>query len=128
MNRATAEVGLHVYIREVAFRHHVSHDLRKWLPMDELSETLRALADPSRRRQLMRLTQGPATSGQLAELLSMSRPAGSQHLAVLVGAGLVLTTPLGRQRWHEISPDRLYRAQGWLTELLKASEPGPAIP
>ena len=43
----------------------------------ELSATLRALADPSRRAQLQRLSYGPATSGQLAELLTMSRPAGS---------------------------------------------------
>ena len=55
----------------------------------ELSATLRALADPSRRAQLERLSYGPATSGQLAELLTMSRPAGSQHLAVLIDAGLI---------------------------------------
>ena len=92
--------------------------------MDELSETMRALADPSRRRQLIRLAEGPATSGQLASLLSMSRPAGSQHLAVLTGAGLVQTTPEGRQRWHRISPDRLYRAQGWLDDLIGRWERG----
>ena len=72
---------------------------------EALSETLRALADSSRRVQLIRLAAGPATSGQLAELLRMSRPAGSQHLSVLVNAGLVDTTPTGRQRWHEL-PDR----------------------
>jgi len=85
---------------------------------------MRALADPSRRLQMMRLAQGPATSGQLAALLSMSRPAGSQHLAVLVGAGLVDTTPSGRQRWHRISPDRLHRAQGWLGDLIGQWERG----
>jgi DNA-binding transcriptional ArsR family regulator len=90
--------------------------------MDELSETLKALSDPSRRRQLERLAQGAATSGQLAELLSMSRPAGSQHLAVLTGSGLVLTTAVGRQRWHTLQPDRLYRAQTWLARLVTAWE------
>ena len=83
-----------------------------------LSETLKALSDPSRRTQLMRLAAGPATSGQLAELLTMSRPAGSQHLAVLVDAGLVDTTPTGRQRWHRINPDHLYALHDWLSELI----------
>lgn len=90
--------------------------------MDELSETMRALVDPSRRRQLSRLAEGPATSGQLAALLSMSRPAGSQHLAVLVAAGLVRTTPVGRERWHEIDADRLYQCRAWLDELLSTWE------
>ncbi|MET0865663.1 MAG: metalloregulator ArsR/SmtB family transcription factor [Nakamurella sp.] len=86
--------------------------------MDELSETLRALSDPSRRRQLERLTHGSATSGQLAELLTMSRPAGSQHLAVLAGSGLVDSAAVGRQRWHTLQPDRLYTARAWLDRLL----------
>jgi DNA-binding transcriptional ArsR family regulator len=88
------------------------------LLVDDLSETLKALSDPSRRRQLGKLASGPATSGQLAELLTMSRPAGSQHLAVLVDAGLVRTTPNGRQRWHTLEPDRLYRTRAWLDQLL----------
>ena len=90
--------------------------------MDELSSTFRALADPSRRRQLMRLATGKATSGQLAELLTMSRPAGSQHLAALVEASLVQTTPAGRQRWHELRLERLRAAHAWLGELLEQAE------
>lgn len=86
--------------------------------MDELSEVYKALSDPSRRRQLERLAGGPATSGQLADLLTMSRPAGSQHLAVLAAAELVQTTPVGRQRWHTLSAERLYRTRDWLDELL----------
>ena len=90
--------------------------------MDELSSSFRALADPSRRRQLMRLARGSATSGQLAELLTMSRPAGSQHLAVLVEASMVQTTPAGRQRWHELRLERLRVAHAWLGELLEQAE------
>jgi DNA-binding transcriptional ArsR family regulator len=90
--------------------------------VDVLSITLRALADPSRRTQLMRLTAGRASSGQLAELLRMSRPAGSQHLSVLVDAGLVNTTPAGRQRWHELRLDHLYALRDWLAELISAAE------
>ena len=95
--------------------------------MDELTETMKALADPSRRRQLERLASGPATSGQLAGLLAMSRPAGSQHLAVLVDAGLVRTTPAGRQRWHTLEPDRLYRTRAWLEQLLTEWEAAGAV-
>jgi DNA-binding transcriptional ArsR family regulator len=90
--------------------------------VDELSETLKALSDPSRRRQLDRLASGAATSGQLAQLLTMSRPAGSQHLSVLAAAGLVHTTSAGRQRWHTLHPDRLYRARAWLDGLLQEWE------
>lgn len=92
--------------------------------MDELTETLRALADPSRRAQLSRLAQGPATSGQLAQILPMSRPAGSQHLAVLVDADLVRTRPVGRERWHELNPERLRQAHSWLGQLLDECEAG----
>jgi len=96
----------------------VSHNLQTGA-MDELSETLKALADPSRRAQLKCLTQGRATSGQLASILPMSRPAGSQHLAVLVAADLVRTSPIGRERWHELNPDRLRRAHAWLGSLIE---------
>ena len=93
----------------------------------ELSTTLRALADPSRRSQLQRLSYGPATSGQLAELLTMSRPAGSQHLAVLIEAGLINSKPAGRQRWHEIRPEHLYLAESWLGGVLRQWELAPTL-
>ena len=93
----------------------------------ELSATLRALADPSRRAQLQRLSYGPATSGQLAELLTMSRPAGSQHLAVLIDAGLINSMQAGRQRWHEIRPEHLYLAESWLGGVLRQWESAPML-
>ena len=93
----------------------------------ELSAILRALADPSRRAQLQRLSHGPATSGQLAELLTMSRPAGSQHLAVLINAGLINSTPAGRHRWHEIRPEYLYLAESWLGGVLRQWESAPTL-
>jgi len=75
----------------------------------------------------MRLAKGPATSGQLAELLSMSRPAGSQHLAVLVEASLVHTTATGRQRWHDLRLERLRSAHAWLGELIEQAESAAAL-
>jgi DNA-binding transcriptional ArsR family regulator len=55
-----------------------------------------ALADPTRRRILDRLTRGDATVGELAEPFAMTRPAISKHLDVLERAGLVHRIPDGR--------------------------------
>jgi DNA-binding transcriptional ArsR family regulator len=57
--------------------------------MDTLSMTLSALADPTRRGLLARLSLGEATVGELAEPYDMSLAAVSKHLKVLENAGLV---------------------------------------
>jgi DNA-binding transcriptional ArsR family regulator len=56
---------------------------------DRLSMTLSALADPTRRGILARLSQGEATVGELAKPYDMSLAAVSKHLKVLEGAGLI---------------------------------------
>ena len=56
---------------------------------DALSLTFAALADPTRRSILARLTQGEATVNELAEPFAMSLPSVSRHLKVLERAGLV---------------------------------------
>ena len=56
---------------------------------DELSKTFAALADPTRRAILARLSRGQATVGDLAEPFAMSLPAVSKHLQVLEKAGLI---------------------------------------
>jgi DNA-binding transcriptional ArsR family regulator len=83
----------------------------------DLDAVLTAVADRSRRVLLQRLAHGAATTGQLAELLPMSRPAVSQHLKVLQDAGLVRTRTLGRHRWHELSPARLAVIERWAADL-----------
>lgn len=82
-----------------------------------LDAVLTAVADRSRRILLQRLAHGPATTGQLAELLPMSRPAVSQHLKVLQDAGLVRTDVRGRHRWNELSPEPLAAIQRWASDL-----------
>ena len=94
---------------------------------DPLGATLSALADPSRRALLQRLAHGPATSGQLAELLPMSRPAASQHLRVLAGAGLMATTVRGRQHWHELSTARLAEIEHWIRTLVDTWTAAPTL-
>ena len=59
------------------------------MSQDTLSITLSALADPTRRAILDRLTRGPATVGELAAPFTMSGPAVSKHLRVLERAGLI---------------------------------------
>jgi DNA-binding transcriptional ArsR family regulator len=57
--------------------------------MDQLSATFAALADPTRRAILARLTEGPATVKELSEPFDISGPAISKHLRVLENAGLI---------------------------------------
>jgi DNA-binding transcriptional ArsR family regulator len=58
-------------------------------PVDELSPVFAALADPTRRAILQRLTTGDANVAELAGPFSMSQPAISKHLKVLEAAGLI---------------------------------------
>lgn len=90
---------------------------------------LAALADPSRRAIVQRLVQGRATAGQLARLNpSISRPATSQHLRVLVDAGIVRLSGSGRQSPYELVPGPLIVLEGWLTRLLDAWGAAPTSP
>jgi DNA-binding transcriptional ArsR family regulator len=75
----------------------------------------RALADPTRCRLLLRLLDGAAYPGQLAESLGLTRSNVSNHLSCLRGCGLVVGTPEGRQMRYELADRHLAQA---LTELL----------
>ena len=68
---------------------YVYMQLRKDASMDELTVTFAALADPTRRAMLTRLSQGPATVNELAAPFPLSLPTVSRHLQVLERAGLV---------------------------------------
>ena len=59
------------------------------MAVDSLSITFAALADPTRRAILARLTAGPARVKELTALFAMSGPAVSKHLRVLERAGLI---------------------------------------
>jgi len=86
-----------------------------------------AIADASRRRMLARLAQGPATTGQLADLLPISRPAVSQHLRLIQAAGLVTSRTVGRHRWHELRPDALLAVARWADELVARHAKAPPM-
>lgn len=74
-----------------------------------------ALANPTRRRVLERLSAGPATVSELAAPFDMQLPSFVQHLAVLEKSRLVKSKKRGRVRTYEIAPERLKVAEEWLT-------------
>jgi len=88
----------------------------------DLSAALAAIADPSRRQIVQRLMHGSATTGQLAELFPISRPAVSQHLKVLQDAGLISTTVSGRHRWHELHTTPLADIVHWASQVIMTAD------
>ena len=75
------------------------------MPVDQLSSTFAALADPTRRAILGRLAEGDATVKELAEPFPISVQAVSKHLKVLEQAGLIT-----RGRAAQLRPSRLHGA------------------
>ncbi len=73
-----------------------------------------AIAHPVRRRLLDLLAEGDRPVKALAAPFAMSRPAVSQHLKVLLDAGLVAERRSGRQRLYHLRAERLQEAHRWL--------------
>lgn len=85
---------------------------------EALGRVGKALADPTRRRLLLRLVQGPAFPSDLADGLSLTRANVSNHLTCLRGCGLVSTTPVGRRVRYELADPRLAGALAQLASLV----------
>jgi DNA-binding transcriptional ArsR family regulator len=79
-----------------------------------LDGTFRALADPTRRQVLERLSHGPATVTELAEPFDMALPSLLQHLKVLERSNLVSSTKIGRVRTFQFVPRQIESAELWL--------------
>lgn len=73
-----------------------------------------ALADPTRRVMVERLSRGPASVSELAKPFAMSLPAVVQHLQVLEASGLVKSQKLGRVRTCTIEPMALSLVEHWI--------------
>jgi DNA-binding transcriptional ArsR family regulator len=80
------------------------------------ASTLTALADPTRRAVFEVLRAGPASVGTIAADLPVSRPAVSQHLKALKGAGLVMDRAEGARRVYYIDPDGLGELRRWIDQ------------
>ena len=87
-----------------------------------LDLAFQALADPTRRGMLARLSRAPASVSELAAPLSMSLPAVMQHLQLLEASGLVRSAKKGRVRTCELQPAALAAAEGWIAEQRAAWE------
>lgn len=82
----------------------------------DLDLLFQALADPTRRGIVERLAHGPAPVTELARPSGLRLPTVMRHLAVLEGAGLVVTAKDGRVRTCAIVPEALAPMNDWLDQ------------
>ncbi len=82
----------------------------------QLDEVFGALADPTRRAILARLTQGDASVAELAAPFSVSQPAISRHLKVLERAGLISRRRKATARLSHLEAEPLREATAWLAD------------
>jgi DNA-binding transcriptional ArsR family regulator len=81
-----------------------------------LDAAFHALADPTRRAVLSRLTRGPAPVKELAEPFAMGLPSFMKHLRVLEQDGLIGSEKIGRVRTCWVNTEKLAAAESWLSE------------
>ncbi len=106
---------------------------------DRVSRTFAALADPTRRQIVERVSREPLTISALADPLAMSMQAVSKHIAVLERCGVVKRHAKGRERIVAIQPESINAVAQWaksqqrfwedaldrLTHLLETESPAP---
>lgn len=83
---------------------------------DGRTDVFHALADPTRRSVVERLTAGPSSVSELARPFDMALPSFVRHLRVLEACGVVSSAKLGRVRTYRLAPDGLRLAEGWLAQ------------
>ena len=86
---------------------------------DQLSLTFGALADPTRRAMLARLSKGEASVTELAEPFAMSMPAITKHLKVLEKAGLISRGKDAQWRPCHLKAEPLKEVNSWLDQYRK---------
>jgi len=82
--------------------------------LQPIDNVFRALADPTRRQVLERLSESPASVSELAAPFAMALSSFVGHLSVLEGSGLVSSKKMGRVRIYRLAPKRLRLAEDWL--------------
>src|ERR1022692_3349134 len=90
--------------------------------MDSLDAAFSALADPTRRAILIRLSQGEATVNELLKPFEMTQPAISQHLKLLEDAGLIVRRIDGTKRPRRLAKAGIEAMDQWLAMLRTALE------
>lgn len=90
------------------------------MPIPDPEPVFAALADPTRRRILHRLSaDGPLSATELAGDFPVSRQAVVKHLSALASAGILTSERLGREVRYGLVPERLHDATAWLDEVGK---------
>ncbi|MFB9839330.1 ArsR/SmtB family transcription factor [Actinoallomurus acaciae] len=80
-----------------------------------MSAPFDVLAEPTRRRILDLLLEGPRPVAELTEALGLTQPGTSKHLRVLREAGLVRVRVEAQRRWYELRPEPLAEIDAWLS-------------
>ena len=86
------------------------------------------LSDPTRVRVLELLREGPASVGEIAARVPVSRPAVSQHLRLLLDAGLVLYTRDGTRHVYQVDPSGIAMIRAWLDTFSRIAPVGETHP
>lgn len=81
-----------------------------------VDRVFKAIADPTRRAMVERLAQGEASLTELALPFAMSLPAVHQHLRLLEGSGIVVTSKRGRVRMCRLDAKVLRTAEAWFAQ------------
>jgi DNA-binding transcriptional ArsR family regulator len=84
---------------------------------DRVDAVFSALADPTRRAVVQRLSNGPATATELAGEFPITRQAVAKHLGLLGDAGLVTTSRAGRETRYALTPAAFADAMSWMAEV-----------
>jgi DNA-binding transcriptional ArsR family regulator len=80
----------------------------------QVSRVFQALADPTRRAVVERLSQGPASMTAIAQPFKMALPSFAQHMKVLEACGIVRSHKVGRVRSYELDLRSLVGAEDWM--------------
>ena len=80
----------------------------------QVSRIFQALADPTRRAVVERLSHGPASMTAIAQPFKMALPSFAQHMKVLEACGIVRSRKAGRVRSYELDLRSLVSAEEWM--------------
>lgn len=87
-----------------------------------LQETLKALADPTRRQIIQLLKSGRLSAGDIGEHFNITAAAISRHLSVLKEAGLIRDTREGKYIFYEVNLSVLEELLSWLIDFKEGSQ------
>ena len=87
--------------------------------IDQTDAVFRALADPTRREMVKRVSHGDCTVSELAEPFAMSLTGASKHIGILEEAGLLKRRKEGRERVCSFDPAGLFALRRWTEHYVK---------